>query len=416
MQDKDFIVRHRVSPQDFIRQSPLSFSRIVTFQLGRLRQSYQSALDGFCEVVQPQRLPVTDSAFCQARRKLHESAFRELNARCLERFYDSQPHATWRGWRLLAVDGSTLRLDSLRPEAQDHFHPPALRVEGSAALARASQCFDVLNHLCLDALMAPYDIGERVLSTAHLAVTLPNDLILYDRGYPAFWLMALLRGLGRHFCMRVPVGTWTSTLKDFVASGAPEQTLNIAPDAEAHAMCAELGLSPEVITVRAIRVELKTGEVEVLFTNLLDAQQWSAESFGQIYDLRWGVESEFRHWKSTLEVERWSGVGVLTAQQDFQAAILTANLAGIFAATADEQVQSETRDCKHEYHVNRVRALGILARHVWQLLSTDAVPEIIERILMLMRKKSSPVRPGRSFPRRFRAGPRIFSQPYKALS
>jgi len=34
-------------------------------------------------------------------------------------------------------------------------------------------------------------VGERVLAGEHLAATRANDLILYDRGYPAFWLFAV---------------------------------------------------------------------------------------------------------------------------------------------------------------------------------------------------------------------------------
>ena len=42
-----------------------------------------------------------------------------------------------------------------------------------------------------------------MLAGEHLAATRANDLILYDRGYPAFWLFALHHQEQRRFCARM---------------------------------------------------------------------------------------------------------------------------------------------------------------------------------------------------------------------
>lgn len=135
------------------------------------------------------------------------SAFSELNASCVERFYRSHPYRTWHGFRLLAIDGTTLRLDSVDAACREHFHPASKRSPGECALARASQCFDVLNHLCLDAIIDSYEVGERTLAMSHTGVFTSNDLTLLDRGYPAFWFIAQLLSLGTNFCMRVAAET-----------------------------------------------------------------------------------------------------------------------------------------------------------------------------------------------------------------
>jgi hypothetical protein len=43
------------------------------------------------------------------------------------------------------------------------------------------------------------------------------------------------------------------------------------------------------ITYRLIRVELKTGEVEVLLTTLTDKKRYGHEHFGSLYNKRWGL-------------------------------------------------------------------------------------------------------------------------------
>ncbi|MFT4588479.1 MAG: hypothetical protein ACI8QF_002581 [Limisphaerales bacterium] len=192
--------------------------------------------------------------------------------------------------------------------------------------------------------------------------------------------------------------------------------LKITPCAEQRNMCRDLGLSIDPICVRAVRVVLDTGEVEVLFTNLLTAQKWPAELFGELYHCRWGVESEYRRWQSTLEIDRWSGKSVATVEQDFHACILTSNLAQIFANEADEEVQEQTEGRKHKYQVNRIRALGIMAGHIWKLLYCRKLQALVQKLIQRMTRNPGAIRPGRKFPRNFRFGPRVFSHPYKAMS
>jgi hypothetical protein len=54
---------------------------------------------------------VTKSAFFQARKQLSYKAFIELNRQIIDTTYKSYDHLkTWRGFRLCAVDGSSIRL------------------------------------------------------------------------------------------------------------------------------------------------------------------------------------------------------------------------------------------------------------------------------------------------------------------
>ncbi len=53
---------------------------------------------------------VTKSALVQARKKFSATAFTELNRLVVNQFYHHAPVAPWQGYRLCAVDGTTLRL------------------------------------------------------------------------------------------------------------------------------------------------------------------------------------------------------------------------------------------------------------------------------------------------------------------
>ena len=137
-------------------------------------------------------------------------------------------------------------------------------------MARVSQLFDVLNEITLDGLIVPKAFGERELAAAHFAHLQAGDLVLLDRGYPAFWLFALILSRKAHFCVRMKLSSWI-IVKQFVASGLSEQIVILQPGYAACQECHARKLSTEPITVRLVRVELNDGDVEVLVTSLLDS-------------------------------------------------------------------------------------------------------------------------------------------------
>ena len=99
---------------------------------------------------------------------------------------------------------------------------------GICAKARLSQMFDVLNKITVDAIIAPKAYGERVLAERHLKHIGKGDLLLLDRGYPAFWLFAAILDKEAHFCARLTVSEWKVAQK-FVASGKKEQIVLLRP-------------------------------------------------------------------------------------------------------------------------------------------------------------------------------------------
>ena len=142
----DFIARHRKHPKDFSRNRKLPASSLIAFLLSLVRGSYQSELDRFFSILSrtdtPKRV-VTKAALAKARMKLKYQAFIELN-RCLVGFFENRfAVKKWHGFRLMAVDGSTVRL----PHTEDikkHFGAWKVRQGRPPPMARLSQLFDPL--------------------------------------------------------------------------------------------------------------------------------------------------------------------------------------------------------------------------------------------------------------------------------
>jgi hypothetical protein len=172
----DFWARHRRSACDFTRKRLLPFPVVMLFLLQKTTQSVQRHLHFFLHELWPQSedCPATPGGWTQARAKLSHTAFIELNQEVLLPCFYAPDQAgyrrTWRGHRLLGGDGSLLRLPS---------HPEVVEIFGAVAVAnhlgdtgtcytpaRLSVLYDLLNHIGLDARLAPVAEGETDLLAA----------------------------------------------------------------------------------------------------------------------------------------------------------------------------------------------------------------------------------------------------------
>ena len=139
-------------------------------------------------------IEVTNSAFSKARKKFSAHAFIELNQQASDEFYALADIQTWYGFRVLGVDGTKYHLPDnevivakFGGQSNQHTEVP---------MALGSCLYDVFQGLVIDARLAPYKSSERELAYKHLASAQAKDLIVYDRGYPAFWLFSAHEALG----------------------------------------------------------------------------------------------------------------------------------------------------------------------------------------------------------------------------
>ena len=307
--------------------------------------------------------PVTPAAVCKARKKLKYSPLIDLNRVAVKHFSNHFALRRWHGFRLLAVDGSTGRLPNTK-EITRTFGGPA---DASCPMARFSRLYDVMNKVIVRADIEPYSTGEREMAAASLYDTQTDDLLLYDRGYPAFWLLAMHRDLSRHYCMRVPVA-FNQAVKAFIKSGQHSGLIMLTPSSDMIHQCQEYNLSIEPVTARLVRVILKNGDIEVLITSLLDEKRYLSTGFKQLYYKRWGVEEGYKREKSRIEIENFSGRSVLVVRQDFYAKILALNLASMTAWVAQEIADQRYRHRRLHYQVNFAHALSLMKNRLVRLI------------------------------------------------
>lgn len=365
-----------------------------------MKGATQSELDEFFAVVHQQDSEtrfVTASAFSQAREYLKHTVFEVLNHDFVRQFRQLKTTRLWRNFRLCAIDSSTLRL----PESAaltKHFGGQDNAKE-LVTMARVSTCFDVDSGLTLDAQIAPYLSSERDLAARHLMLIEPQDLLLYDRGYPAFWFFALHKSLNRDFCMRAST-TFSPSIEQFVASDAYDAMIEFTPTQTSKVRCAELNLSTENLQLRALKIVLSTGEVEVLLTTLEDKELYPHADFHELYGRRWGIEVDYHFKKNKLEIENFTGLSLHAVQQDIAAKVLTHNIVMAAACCAQEKVKKRYARREHQYKINVSHGVSAMKHLLAKMFSGNRLIQLFEDYVNLLLETVGAVRPGRSFPRK----------------
>jgi len=331
-------------------------------------------------------------------------------------FYDQYLWKTWLGFRLLAIDGSTINIKGDQ-YCKLYFGLIDNGSETPYALARVSQCYDVLNHICLAANITPNSLGERELALEHLqAIPNLNDLIILDRGYPGFCFFRQILDSGRQFCARTAVGSWTTITEPFLQSGLNEQIVDYAPSKEIKAECKRLGLCSAPMKLRLIRIELNSGETEILITSIIDNQLYPYELFNELYHLRWPIEEAYKILKCRIEIENFTGKSVLAVKQDFFARILMFNLTSMLIAPIDDQAEEKSKNTKLDYKVNRTEAFRKMKEFGILLFFRKPIEQIINRLHQFFMRKLTAIRLNRSFPRNINKRKSQFAFAYQPIS
>jgi hypothetical protein len=343
-----------------------------------------------------ERRVVTAQAFSKARHKLKPSALEALNEVLQGQLDALGLRQTWRGLRLLAIDGSTVHLP-LEPSLAEQFgrhsgHP----------VARLSLLYDLCDQQTLHGLLITPEVDERGCAALHLDQAPQDSLILFDRGYPAHWLFVELQQRHQHFLMRLPL-RHNRTVQDFVASGKSEVSVRFdCRNWLSRQVCEQSGVDPDTrVPVRLIRVRLPDGTVEVLATSLLDAEAFPATEFAELYHRRWGIETDYRRLKQTLSLDNFSGRSATAVRQDFHARLLIKNLALLMHLLQQPTIDQQTQHRKGRWKANFTQGISRLKNTLVALMVNPCV-HTMAQLLALIRTSLTAIRPGRSHPRQRR--------------
>jgi len=397
----DFISTYRTSPNAFTRTRNFTFKSLSFFIISSIQSSIQRELDRFFKEYNNQLLPekfVGQSAFSQARLKIKPEAFVELGDDSVEHFYSNYNIKKWKGFRLIAIDGSEVILPKTKETIAEFGEYTTNLMNKTIVLARVSKAYDVLNKINLDPKLVNRKIGEHELANQHLKYCTKGDVVLLDRGYPSFDLFAKILSSGGHFCSRLSVSNW-NVAKKLVESGQKEIIIEIKPGNELKRKYKKEGVLVEPIKCRFVCVELPSGEKEVLITSLLDTINYPHSLFKELYHLRWDIEESYKKDKHRLQLENFSGKTIIAIYQDFYATILLGNLTSIFLTSLQGDIDEHTQKANHKYQLNFTTAFAKVKGTIALLFTRNNIRILLDKLLQMFLSNILPVRSGRSFER-----------------
>lgn len=318
----------------------------------------------------------------------------------------------------MAVDGTRMVLPNhpsiIEEFGQQHFGPNA---DSPRSLAIGSMLYDVLNQITLDAQLAPYASNERDLLLKHLDRVRKGDLLLLDRGYPCFWLLFLMKAKGIEFCVRLKEDWWLK-VKDFTDNSDIERIITFTLPRKDRKMLADYPeMYESALTCRLIKVELPTGEKEILCTSLTDQDQYAYKEFDSLYHYRWNEEEAYKLLKNRVEVENFSGKTARAVKQDFFAKVFLMTLCAAYAHPIEEKVIEEYKadqERKYDQKINRTNALSMTQDILIPMFIRKQYEKALEAFDKVVTATREIVRPGRKFERNKKIK-RLYSMNYKRL-
>ena len=402
----------------FTRERRLTLPTLVAFLLNQVRGGLQSELDLFFEQVLGCEDPrqVTKGAFSQARRKLRPEALRGLLQYLARATRKHVPVPRWHGLRVLAIDGSTLRLPELG-DVRETFGGMLTSCGKFRVMARLVSLFDVATQMPFDTKLVPYATDERSIATELWESLSRDDLVLLDRGFPSYSIFTELQDRAIPFCARIDSTRWSEVQK-FLRRRSRDALVEMTPSRSIKTRLKAAGITPRTLRLRLLRHRLPNGTQLVLVTSLLD-QTIPPESFAALYHWRWSIEEGFKHLKSRTEVENWTGKSACTVYQDFYAKNLIAAITALLAfqskpwAPQLSQFDQADEDGLRQrpnltYALSRLK--HALAR---MLLGVVRIGTGVRKITGLLAKTRERTRANRSYPRLKGVRLHGFHQAYK---
>lgn len=384
--------------KDFTRKKKLSFETMMQLLISMGGNSI------YKELLESQDYDVntaTTSAFVQQRNKILPSAVECLFHKFTQTYKDIKDY---RGYRLLAIDGSDLHI-ATDPADKNSFFQSQPGTKGYNLL-HLNAAYDLCNRLYVDALVQPRRLSNEGRALATMVDRSPiksKTIVIADRGYESYNNFAHIERKGWNYVIRVKDLDSSGILSSLRLpdSGEFDRDIHlILTRKQTKAFKAYPGYkflpsnstfdfldSHEnmvyPLSFRVVRFVLHDGAYETVITNLT-AADFPPDELRSLYRMRWGIETSFRALKYTVGLTSFHAKKQAFIAQEIYARMILYN----FAEMMTSHVVISQMDKRHQYQVNFTVAVHVCRQF---LRSRDDEPPL--DVEALIRKNILPIRP-----------------------
>lgn len=396
------------NPQkDFTRNRTLTFEKMLSCIISMDAGSINRELTRFFDFSSD---TPSASAFVQQRNKIKTSAFETV----FQKFHSSFETKKYKDYHLLACDGSVITIP-LDEDEKKHKYSYIRKREQQKDYYQIhlNAIYDIVSKQYVDAYIEPRNgHNERnALSKMIGKNNLPEkSIIIADRGYEGYSLISQIQQSGHYYLIRAKdnkdgglikgfplpqTGEYDETLtytytykrgKEILAQPEKYKVVHYTPNA--YFLNSENPFFE--MTIRFVKLQLPNGEYECLITNL-PADEFTTSELGELYNMRWGIETSFRTLKYTVGLLYFHSKKAEFIEQEIWSRLIMYN----FFSLITYNVITETKKKKYTYKPNLTDALHFCR----QFLKNNIHQKDLDCLIL---SSLLPIRPDRQEPRNLR--------------
>ena len=394
---------------DFTRKRKCSFASLILCLLTMESHSLNRELRRFFGFQTSHIL--TKSAFIQQREKLNKNAFPFIFS-TLNRIFPSQK--VFHGYHLLACDGSDVNLPPLKGDVDNYVASNTEEV--GYYQMHINALYDILEERYADVLIQNRaDINEREALLAFLDrfPLSEKSIFTVDRGYFSLNTLAHLQLSGHSYLMRMRADDGKSFLSRFQLPDSAEYDLPLDFYATRNTKKRYREHPETYVTIpkrrtfdvlpcddretlfhfstRLVKIRLASGESEYLLTDL-SPELFDLKLLKELYHLRWKIETSFRFLKYNIALNYFHCIRRDFIEQEIYARMILYNLTMLLVHC----VSTPDKNTKLHYKVSVSDAVITCQHYLIHRILNEEIEALLVRYL-------TPIRPGRSFPRKMRS-------------
>lgn len=351
-------------------------------------------------------VPTADTGdYCRARAKLSEEALHELTVEVAE---GAQQQAEagwlWKDRHAKLVDGFTFTMPDTPANQQEYPQPSSQKPGVGFPIARACVILSLATACALDLAFGRYsgkETGETALLRGMLDALAPGDVVVADRFYCSFMMIALLLGRGCDVCARLHQRRHSDFRRGKRLGKYDHLIVWKRPARPSWMDEATYASIPETLVLREIRFNVvrpgcRTRTLTIV-TTLTDPKAYTAEDVAELYGCRWYSELDIRAIKQSLHLDHVRCKSPRMGRKEVWTTLLGYNLVRTTAAAAAVLHNRKPREisftgtCQHLLSSWMILVTGMVVREAMLRLCRV----LLERISQIIVAN----RPGRIEPR-----------------
>ena len=383
--------------KDFCRNRKLPFKKMMYSILSMSGKDLKCELLDFFDL---DKNTPTVSAFVQQRNKISVSAFETL----FHKFTDSFPQQKlYRGYRLLAVDGSDLHTPTNTQEESCYY--PGTNGQKPYNLMHLNAMYDLLNNIYVDAVIQGSREGNEnraFVSMVDRDTSPLSTIYIADRGYESYNNLAHIQEKGQKFLIRVkdlksngivsslllpPTDEFDETFSFLLTRTQTKEIKhnpkfkfvphNVNFDYLPSSCKSSVQVVSYHLSFRIVRLKISDEKYEILITNL-KPEEFSSSDLKELYSMRWGIETSFRSLKYTLGLLFFHSKKVEYILQEIFAKLTMYN----FTELITSHVVIKQKDRKLSYKINFSASVHICRKFLLKNISPPEIEALISKFLV----------------------------------